>query len=91
MDYSSIIDSVSTELDIPREVVDLAYKSSFEFIRDKISKLPLKETLTEEDFKALRCNFNLPSLGKLSCTYDRYLGMKERFKFLNKLKEKYED
>ena len=91
MDYLSIIDTVSKELSIPKEVVDEAYKSSFEFMRAKISSLPLKESLSEEDFQKLRCNFNLPSLGKLSCTYDRYLGMKERFKYLNKLKEKYED
>lgn len=91
MDYQSIVSIVSKELSIPEEVVDLAYKSSFEFIRAKISSLPLKDNLSEEDFLKLRCNFNLPSLGKLSCTYDRYLGMKERVKYLNKLKEKYED
>lgn len=91
MNYPSIIDIVSKETSIPKEVVDKAYRSSFEFIRDKISSLPLKEQLSKEDFFKLRCNFNLPSLGKLSCTYDRYLGMKERYKFLKKLKEKYED
>lgn len=91
MNYSEIISRVSKELNIPEEVVDLAYKSSFEFIRGTISTLPLKDSLSEEDFSKLRCNFNLPSLGKLSCTYDRYLGMKERYKYLNKLKEKYED
>lgn len=91
MQYTEIIDKVSEELSLPREVVDLAYKSSFEFIRGTISSLPLKDALTEEDFNKLRCNFNLPSLGKLACTYERYLGMKERFKYLNKLKEKYED
>lgn len=91
MNYSEIIDIVSKEMSLPVEVVDLAYKASFEFIRNTISALPLKEELSEEAFNKLRCNFNLPSLGKLSCTYDRYLGMKERFKYLNKLKEKYED
>lgn len=90
MTYSEITKKLSEELNIPEEVVDVAYKSFFEFIREKISELPLKETLSEEDFNKLRTNFNIPSLGKLHCTYERYIGMKERKKYLDKLKDTYE-
>jgi hypothetical protein len=41
---------------------------------------PLKENLCEEDFKKLRLNFNIPSLGKLICTYDRYRALIKGYK-----------
>lgn len=69
------------DLDIPIKVVEYAYKSYWKFIRDTIQNLPLKEDLSEEDFKKLKTNFNIVSLGKLSCTYDRYkrVKLKERY------------
>lgn len=82
---------IAKELNLDVEVVKKAYTSFWEFIRNKIQELPLKEDLTEEQFKKLRTNFNIPSIGKLSCTYDRYLGVKERFKYIKKLKENVED
>lgn len=88
MMYSDIVKNLSKEMDIPEEVIDAAYKSFYKFIRESIVKLPLKENLTEEEFNKLRTNFNIPSLGKLHCTYDRYLRMKEQSKYINKIKEK---
>lgn len=82
MKYSDIIKQVSKELNISEEVVGEAYKSFFTFIRESISNLPLKEDLSEEEFNKLRTNFNIPALGKLHCTYDRYTGVKKKKKFL---------
>lgn len=87
MKYSEIINQVSKELDIPVEVVDKAYRSSFEFIKNKIQSLPLKEDISEEEFSELRTNFNIPSLGKLVCTFDRVEGVKKRFNYIKKLRE----
>ena len=87
MKYSEIINQVSKELDIPVEVVDKAYRSSFEFIKSKIQSLPLKEDIGEEEFSELRTNFNIPSLGKLVCTFDRMVGVKKRFNYIKKLRE----
>lgn len=87
MKYSEIINQVSKELDIPVEVVDRAYRSSFEFIKNKIQSLPLKEDISEEEFSELRTNFNIPSLGKLVCTFDRMEGVKKRFNYIKKLRE----
>ena len=87
MKYSEIISQVSKELDIPVEVVDKAYRSSFEFIKNKIQSLPLKEDINEEEFSKLRTNFNIPSLGKLVCTFDRMVGVKKRFNYIKKLRE----
>lgn len=88
MDYKDLITQISKELSLPYKVVDKVYKSYWRFIRDTIQNLPLKENLTEEDFQKLRTNFNIPSLGKLSCTYDRVKRVKERYKYIRNLREK---
>ena len=74
---------VAEEMNIPVEVVELAYKSYWKFIRKTIQELPLKEDLSEEEFAKLRTNFNIVSLGKLSCNYDRYKRIKLREKYKN--------
>ena len=86
MSYQEILKEVSIELDIPVEVVKEAYESYWLFIRQSIVALPLKQDLSLDDFNKLKSNFNIPSLGKLSCTYDRMLGVKERFKYINKIR-----
>lgn len=63
-----------------------AYESYWLFIRENIKALPLKEDLSEEEFKELKTNFNIPSLGKLTCTYERMLGVKKRFEHIKKLR-----
>lgn len=84
---NNIYKEVSKELNIPEEVVTTAYRSFWGFIRHTIEKLPLKEDLTREQFDELRTNFNIPSLGKLHCTYERMLGVKENFNYIKKAKE----
>ena len=81
MDSKEIIQTVSKKLNIPYEVVNKAYSSYWEFVKNTIEKLPLKEDLTEEQFSQLRTNFIVPSLGKLNCTYERMLGIKQKYKY----------
>ena len=90
MNYPDIIGKVSQEMDIPPEVVDSAYKSYWKFIKQTIQSLPLKDDISEEDFTKLRTNFNIPSLGKLTCTFDRMMGVKKRFKYIKRLRENVE-
>ena len=87
MNYPDIIDKVSQEMGLPPEVVDTAYKSYWKFIKQTIQSLPLKDDISEEDFTKLRTNFNIPSLGKLTCTFDRMMGVKKRFKYIKRLRE----
>ena len=70
-------------MNIPVEVVEFAYKSYWKFIRKTIQELPLKQDLSEEEFAKLKTNFNIVSLGKLSCNYDRYKRVKLREKYKN--------
>ena len=62
MDYKTIFEKVSSELNIPVKVVEYAYKSYWKFIREKIKELPLKDTKNEEDFLTLLTNFTIPSI-----------------------------
>lgn len=88
MNYPDIIGKVSQEMDIPLQVVDTAYKSYWKFIKQTIQSLPLKDDISEEEFAKLRTNFNIPSLGKLTCTFDRMMGVKKRFKYIRQIREK---
>ena len=88
MKYNDIIGKVSSELNLPEELVDKTYKAFWLFIRDTIQALPLNHIQNEEEFSTLRTNVNIPSLGKLNCTYDRVVGMKKRFEFIKQLREK---
>lgn len=88
MSYPDIIGKVSEELNLPKEVVDKAYKSFWLFINQSIQSLPLKENLNEEDFAKLKTNYNIPSLGKLTCTYERMLGVKKRYEVIKKLRRR---
>ena len=90
MNYPDIISKVSQEMDLLPEVVDTAYKSYWKFIKQTIQSLPLKDDISEEDFTKLRTNFNIPSLGKLACTFDRMMGVKKRFKYIKRLRENVE-
>lgn len=88
MNYKPIFEQVSKETGISEEVVKTAYSLFWRFVRETASSLPLKDDLTEEEFMGLKCNFNIPSLGKLCCTYDRYIGMKKRNKYLMELRRR---
>lgn len=89
MNYQDAINHVANKLELPREVVKEAYESYWKYIRCTISELPLKDDLSEEEFNKLRTNFNIPSIGKLSCTYPRYKAIKDRYKYINKIKNDY--
>lgn len=91
MTYQEIILKVSKDTGISAEVVDKTYKSFWYFIRNSVQELPLKEELTEAEFLSLRTNFNIPSLGKLVCTHQRYKGVKEKFNHIKNLRKRNEE
>lgn len=85
------ITRLSRELNLPPDVVLKAYKAYWLFIRRKIESLPLKEDIDEETLNKLRPNFNIPNLGKLTCTYERYIGVKKRNKIIKERNAKYKE
>jgi hypothetical protein len=83
-----IFEDVAKELELPVSVVENTYKAFWTFIRDNIEALPLKEDITEDEFKKLKTNFNIPSLGKLACSYEHMLSVKRKHQYLMDLKKK---
>lgn len=77
MTYSDIISEVAKSLGLPEKMVDRTYRAYWRVVRKHIIALPLKEELSEMEFKALQPNVNIPSIGKLNVTYDRYRRMKK--------------
>ena len=77
-----IILDVSRNLDISPDVIEKVYKAYWSFIKETIQALPLKDNLSEDEFSTLKTNFNVPSLGKLACTLDKYNRVKKRFKLI---------
>lgn len=86
MTHQQMLKQIASEQNLPEEVVDKVYKTFWQFIREHITSLPLKEDLSKEDFEDLYTNFNIPSLGKLSCSYDRMINVKKRFKYIKDIK-----
>ena len=88
MRFKDIINKVSKELDLPKDLVENTYKAYWNFIKDTIEELPLKTELTQKDYNKLKTNINIPSLGKLHCTYNRYICIRNRFNIINKIRQK---
>ena len=90
MTYTEIVQRVSEDTGISTDIIDKAYKAFWLYIRNSVQELPLKEDITETEFLSLRPNFNIPSLGKLTCTYNRYRGVKDKFQHIKNIREKNE-
>ena len=88
MKFKDIINKVSEELDLPKDLIENTYKAYWNFIKDTIEELPLKTELTQKEYNKLKTNINIPSLGKLHCTYNRYIGIRNRFNIINKIRQK---
>lgn len=65
---------------LPADVIEKAYKAFWLYIRETIKEFPLKDGLEKDEFDKLRTNFNIPNLGKLSCTYEEYVNVMNRYK-----------
>lgn len=82
---NEIYEQVAKDLGLEPEVVKAAYRSQWQFIRNTIEALPLKEELSEEEFSQLRTSFNIPSLGKLYTTDEKVRRAKRRVEYLKEL------
>ena len=85
MTYKEIIREVSHDTKLPVKFVDRVYRAYWKAVREHICSLPLKEELTDVEFLKLKPNVNIPSIGKLYLTLERYRRMKHMYKIrLNK-------
>lgn len=80
MRIDRVYKEVAKKLGLDAKDVKEANIIYWKFFRKSIESLPLKEDLSEEDFSKLKTSFNIPSIGKLFCTYDRYLRIRKKLK-----------
>ena len=79
MTYNEIVAKVAESTGLDRKLVDRTYKAYWKAVREHIKSLPLKDDMTEEEFCKLRPNVNIPSIGKLYVTLDRYNRVKKAY------------
>lgn len=91
MTYTEIVERVSQDTGIKPEIINKAYKAYWLHIRNSVQELPLKDDISDTEFLNLRTNFNIPSLGKLACTLDRYRGVKKRFQHIKDIRKRNEE
>lgn len=86
MTYEEIISSTANSLGLSKDFVDKTYRAYWKAVREHIIALPLKQDLSEDEFLRIQPNVNIPSIGKLYITLDRYKGIKAKNK---EITEKY--
>lgn len=86
MTYDEIILQVAKDTGLNKNLVNKIYRTYWKTIREHISTLPLMEDLADEEFLKLRPNVNIPSIGKMYVTLERYKNIRKADKMI---KEKY--
>ena len=74
------IKETAEKLNLPETFVEKVYRAYWKAIREHISSIPLKGNISDEEFLKSKPNVNIPSLGKLNVTLDRYKRIKYSFK-----------
>ena len=83
MSYEEIISKVAESTGFSRGFVNKVYRAYWKAVRQDVTSLPLYEDMTDEEFNKLRPNVNIPSIGKLYVTIDRYKRIRDKSKTVN--------
>ena len=92
MTFKQIIRQVAKELNLPEDLVRNTYKSYCKVIKQIIENKQIKsennKILSQEEFNNNAVNINIPSIGKLNCTYDKYQKVLTKFNLINNIKRR---
>ena len=67
---NSALRKVARNLSVDQKLVEAVYKSYWQFIKEHVSSLPLRE-LSQEEYDSTVSNINLPFIGKLYVDYNK--------------------
>lgn len=85
MTYLDIVPEVAEELGLPESLVRKTYKNFWVFTRQHLSSLPIKDIKSEEELSKYKTSVNIPSIGKIYCTYDIIASARRKYDFMTKL------
>ena len=92
MTFKQIIKQVAKEFNLPEDLVRNTYKNYWKVIKQIIERNNIKSNdnliFTSDEFNNNVININIPSIGKLNCTYDKYLKTINRFNLINNIKKR---
>lgn len=83
-----IINQLSEELGLNKQVVLNIYKAYWRFIKETIEGINFDNIHSKEDYKRMKVHFNIPNIGKLCCSYDRMNSIKNQIKYIEDAKHK---
>lgn len=76
---TSIMQELADEYGLTLEEVEAIYESQWDFMVDTIEDIDFN-TVTEEEFKNLKTNFNIPAIGKFYTTFNKVKNVREKSK-----------
>ena len=92
MTFKQIIKQVAKELNLPEDLVRSTYKSYWKVIKQIIERNNIESNynliFTSDEFNNNVININVPSIGKLNCTYDKYQKTIAKFNLINNIKRR---
>lgn len=87
MTLDEAIAEVAKNMGLPKCFVNKVYRAYWRSVREHIIALPLKDDLSDKEFSKLQPNVNIPSIGKLYVTLDRYKRVKKVHSIKNEEKQ----